>query len=191
MPKHLLWSAGALAVVLAFTGHSADAGPAGKVLVLESTPAAVAPGSTWAWAPTTSSADPRVTNDIMQGRMHAAVETALAGKGLRRTGPAQARYFVSYHVAVNDKVEAKVDSHSYPVSACGIRGCVRGYAAYGPATVSMKEYQEGTLVLSVFDGRSGQLVWRAASRKRVSSKDVTQAKLNAVVADMTKTLPTA
>jgi hypothetical protein len=191
MPKILIYSAAVLAVCLALPVADAQAGPAGRVAVLESAGAPIAPGATWAWAPmTTSSPDPRVANDILQERLHVAVETNLAAKGLSRAAHSDARYLVTYHVAIDDKVEAKVDSHDYPVSACGIRGCIRGWASYGPATVRMSDYQEGTLVLSVIDRQSGQLVWRAASKKRVSKKDASQANLNAVVADMTRSLPT-
>ncbi len=191
MPKFLINTAAALGVVLAFTGVAAEAGPAGKVVVMESA-WSVAPGSTWAWAPfTTSSADPRVANDIMQERMQVAVEAAMADHGLRRAPRTDARYLVSYHIAVANKVDAKVYNNGYQTGvACGFRGCVRGYA-YSAPTVDIKQYAEGTLIIDITERDSGKLVWRAASKKKVTEKDATQAKLNAVVADMTKTLPKA
>lgn len=191
MPKFLINTAAALGVVLALGGVAAEAGPAGKVVVMESA-SAITPGASWAWAPfTTTSPDPRVANDIMQERMHVAVEAAMANHGLRRASRADARYLVSYHIAVANKVDAKVRNNGYQTGvACGFRGCVRGYA-YAAPTVDIKPYAEGTLVIDIVERDTGRLVWRAASKKKVTEKDATQANLNAVVADMTKTLPRA
>lgn len=191
MPKHLISAAAVLGVTLAFTGVTAEARPAGKVVVLESNAWAVAPGSTWAWAPVTMSNDPRLNNDILRERMQAAVELSLANHGMRRVGaPAAARFVVSYHLAVDRKLEVRSSPniHSGGV-VCGFRGCVRGYAAY--PTVDVSQYAEGTLVLDIVDRETGKLVWRAASKKKVTEKDASQSKLNAVIADMTRSLPSA
>ncbi|HEY0649579.1 DUF4136 domain-containing protein [Phenylobacterium sp.] len=186
MPKYLINSAAALGLAVAFAGAAAEAGPAGKVVVMESAAATIAPGSTWAWAPfTTSSPDPRVANDIVQERTTRAVEASMASHGLRRSSRADARYLVTYHVAVANKV--KVDSTPNSGSVCGFRGCVRGYGS----AIDIKQYAEGTLVIDIIERDTGRLVWRAASKKKVTEKDITQAKINAVVADMTKTLPKA
>jgi hypothetical protein len=185
MKKVLINTAAALGVVLALAGVTADARPAGKVVVMEST-APVAPGSTWAWAPfTTSSPDPRVANDIVQERVMVAVEASMAGHGLRRASRLDARYLVTYHVAVANKL--KVDSTPNMGRVCGIRGCITASGS----SVEVQQYAEGTLIIDIVDQRTGRLVWRAASKKQVTEKDVTQAKINAVVADMTKSLPKA
>jgi hypothetical protein len=185
MPKFLINTAAALGVILAFAGAAAEAGPAGKVVVMESA-AAIPAGSTWAWAPyTTTSADPRVANDIMQERMMLAVEGSMASHGLRRSSRADARYLVTYHVAVANKM--KVSSTPNMGRACGIRGCIN----VSGSSLDVKQYAEGTLIIDIVERNTGRLVWRAASKKKVTEKDATQAKINAVVADMTKTLPKA
>ena len=185
MPKYLINTAAALSVVLAIAAPAAEAGPAGKVVVMESA-APIAPGSTWAWAPyTTASPDPRVANDIVQERVMTAVEGSMAAHGLRRAPRADARYLVTYHVAVANKV--KVDSTPTVGRACGVRGCISASAS----TIDVRQFAEGTLIIDIVDKHTGRLVWRAASKKKVTEKDVTQAKINAVVADMTKTLPKA
>lgn len=185
MPKYLINTAAAVGLLLACAGAAAEAGPAGKVVVMESA-ATIAPGSTWAWAPfTTTSPDPRVANDIMQERVTRAVESSMASHGLRRSSRADARYLVTYHVAVANKV--KVSSTPNMGRACGFRGCI---SASG-SSIDVQPYAEGTLVIDIIERDTGRLVWRAASKKKVSEKDATQAKINAVVADMTKTLPRA
>jgi hypothetical protein len=185
MPNYLINTAAALSVILAIAAPAAQAGPAGKVVVMESV-APVVPGSTWAWAPfTTSSPDPRVANDIVQERVMTAVETSMAGHGLRRASRLDARYLVTYHVAVANKL--KVDGSPNMGRACGIRGCINASGS----SLDVQQYAEGTLIIDIVDRQTGRLVWRAASKKKVTEKDVTQAKINAVVADMTKTLPKA
>jgi len=191
MNTHLISAAAVLGVTLALTGVAANAGPAGKVVVLESSAWAVAPGSTWTWAPTTTAGDPRLDNDILQDRLRLAVEAALAAKGLRRVDAgAPARYVVSYHVDVDRRVDVRTvpNVHAGP-TVCGWRGCVRG-VVYGGSSVDVRQYAEGTLVLDVVDRATGKLVWQAASKKKVTPKDAEQGKLNAVVADMTRGLPT-
>jgi hypothetical protein len=78
--------------------------------------------------------------------------------------------------------------------ACGVRGCIGGYGwgMYGaPMDVDVRaiNYTEGALMLDLIDASSGKLAWRATSQKRVDNKDAGQDAMNAVVADMTKTLP--
>lgn len=185
MPKFLINTAAALSVIVAIVAPAAQAGPAGKVVVMASV-APVVPGSTWAWAPfTTSSPDPRVANEIVQERVMVAVEAAMGGHGLRRASRTDARYLVTYHVAVANKL--KVDSTPSMGRACGIRGCI----AVGGSSIDVQQYAEGTLIIDITERDTGRLVWRAASKKKVTEKDVTQAKINAVVADMTKSLPKA
>lgn len=179
-----------LGATLAVSGQGAQARPAGKVVVLESSAWAVAPGSTWAWAPVATTNDPRLNNDILQDRMQTAVELSLGRHGLIQIARrADARYVVSYRVAVEKKVDVRTSPNVTGGTVCGWRGCIRGYNAY--PTVDVQQFNEGTLVIDIVDTRTGKLVWRAASKKKVSGKDASQDKLNAVVADMMKSLPTA
>jgi len=179
------------AFAIAFAGAAAEARPAGKVAVLTSESAVLAPGSTYAWGPSATDADPRVANDIVQARMRAAVDSALAAKGLIRVdNPAAATLMVSYRVGVEDKVETHMESFGRPATVCGFRGCfvARGY---GATMVDVDRFVEGTLVLDLTHRESGRLVWRAASKKHVTQRDAGQARLNAVLADMTRSLPGA
>lgn len=185
MRKHIVPAAICMALALGAGASPAEAG--GKVAVMASNAWAVAPGAAWAWAPTTTSADPRVANNIMDERLRAAVEASLAAKGMRQvSSPAAAEVLVSYHVRLENRAEPRV-SQAYG-TVCGFRGCVHGW---GPASVDIQRYTEGVLVIDIVDARDGRLLWRAASEKRVTQKDATQARLDKVVADMTKSLPAA
>lgn len=174
--------------------------PGGDVSVLKSSTVAVAPGSTWAWAPGAQpgSGDKRIDNDIIQGRVKAAVEGALAGRGYRQVSdPSSANLLVQYHIGLQDRTETRVDTFGGPSGgpvACGIRGCIGGFGwgMYGPpmdVDVRNINYVEGTVMLDLIDRASGKLAWRATSRKRLDQSDADQAGVNAIFADMVKSLP--
>jgi hypothetical protein len=189
------------ALLLAFTAGvalSACETAGGNVTVLQSSSVGVSPGSTWAWAPISeqarAAADPRVSNDIIQERLRTAVDTALAGRGFRRVDdPAQAQILVAFHVGLQNRTETRVNTWGGSSGACGFRGCVGGWGFYGPPQVDVRNinYTQGTLILDLMDRASGKLAWRATSDKRVDSSDATQEGLNAILLDMTKTLPGA
>ena len=193
--KHQALLAAAAAACLAMAGCES---PGGKVSVLSGqTPIA---GSTYAWAPDAQpgAGDPRVDNDIIRERIKAAVDTNLAAKGYRQVSTGQAKVLVAYHIGLQNKTDYSATSMGGPPMgggvACGRRGCVGGYGwgMYGaPMDVDVRSinYVEGALMLDLIDTASGKLAWRATSQRRVGAKDVTQDGLNAVVADMIKSLP--
>lgn len=189
----------ALSAIVAALMLSACGTPAGKVDILQSSSARVVPGSTYAWAPVSSASqqasDPRVANDIIQQRIMTAVDTALSAKGFRRvSNPDQAALLVSYHVGLEPRSEVRAQSFGGPSAvACGFRGCMTGWGLYGPPVldVSTINYTEGTMILDLVDRSTGQLAWRATSQRRVDSSDADQVRLNAVAADMVKSLPGA
>lgn len=185
--------ASAIALSLTLAGCES---PGGKVSVLSGQ--APLAGSTYAWAPDAQpgSGDPRVDNDIVRERIKTAVDTNLAAKGYRQVDSGQAKLLVAYHIGLQNKTDYSATSMGAPGGgvACGRRGCVGGYGwgMYGaPMDVDVRSinYVEGALMLDLIDTASGKLAWRATSQKRVDEKDATQDGLNAVVADMIKTLP--
>jgi len=182
------------AAVAACLPLAACESPGGKVSVLTGT--TPLSGSTYAWAPAqTESGDPRVDNDIMRERIRTAIDTNLAAKGYRQVDAAQAKLLVSYHVGLKSGTDYSATSMGGgPGMACGVRGCIGGYGwgMYGaPMDVDVRaiNYTEGAVMLDLVDTASGKLAWRAISQKRVDEKDATQDGLNAIVADMVKTLP--
>jgi hypothetical protein len=194
MPRQALY---ALAAVAALTLAACES-PGGNVSVLSGDSAAVQPGATYAWAPMAQpgTGDPRVDNDIIRQRIQTAIDTNLAAKGFRQADPATAQLLVSYHLGLQNKTDTRVSSFGPPMGGgvCGIRGCVGGYGwgAYGaPSDIDVRhiDYTEGTLMLDLVDRGSGKLAWRATSQKRVDKDDADQAGVNAIIADMVKSLP--
>ncbi|WP_165187112.1 DUF4136 domain-containing protein [Caulobacter soli] len=191
MPQALM--AAAIAACLPLVGCES---PGGKVSVLSGQ--APLAGSTYAWAPDgqPGSGDPRVDNDIIRERIKTAIDTNLAAKGYSQVAPGQAKLLVAYHIGLQNKTDYSATSMGAPGGgvACGRRGCIGGYGwgMYGaPMDVDVRSinYTEGAVMLDLVDAASGKLAWRATSQKRVDEKDATQDGLNAIVADMVKTLP--
>jgi hypothetical protein len=181
------------ALGLALAPLAACQSPGGNVTVLQSGTVAVPAGATYAWKPKPAGAttDPRVANDIIQERLTTAIDTALAAKGFRRVAdPAAAQLLVSYYVGLENRQETQVSSFGGGPTWCGFRGCAWGF--YGPPTVDVDNvhYTEGTLMVDLTDRASGKLAWRSTSQRRVDKSDAAQSELNAIVADMTKSLPT-
>jgi hypothetical protein len=181
------------ALGLALAPLAACQSPGGNVTVLQSGTVAVPAGATYAWKPMPAGAttDPRVANDIIQERLTTAIDTALAAKGFRRVAdPAAAQLLVSYYVGLENRQETQVSSFGGGPTWCGFRGCAWGF--YGPPTVDVDNvhYTEGTLMVDLTDRASGKLAWRSTSQRRVDKSDAAQSELNAIVADMTKSLPT-
>jgi len=186
---------GALTLTLA-----ACESPGGRVSVLQGDTVSVRPGSTFAWAPgaTPGQGDPRIDNDIIRGRIQNAVNSALTAKGYRQADAATADLLVSYHIGLQNRTDTQVSSFGGGMGpgpvACGIRGCVGGFGwgMYGaPMDVDVRNinYVEGTMMLDLTDRATGKLAWRATSQRRLDHADAEQATVNAIVADMVKSLP--
>ncbi|QTC92253.1 DUF4136 domain-containing protein [Brevundimonas goettingensis] len=171
------------------------ASTAGKITVLTSDPAGLAPGSTYVWAspPADARPDPRVARVIVEQRLHTAVDQALAARGYRRvTAPEDAALQVAYHAVLQDLQDTSITGFSLAGgTTCGVRGCRDGWGLYGPPRggMNLAAYAKGTLILDVTDARTGRLAWRATSDKRVDHADATQAGLNSIAAELTRALP--
>jgi hypothetical protein len=171
--------------------------PGGEVNVTQSSATAVAPGSTYAWAPidsdTQRGSDPRVSNEEIQRHIVAAVDNALAAKGFRRVAdPAQATLLVSYYLGLSSRSQVQ-SSYLGPVgpNACGFSGCVDGWGVYGYPTrdVTTMHYNEGTMILDLVDRASGELAWRATTQRPVHSATPDQQRLNIVASELVQSLP--
>jgi hypothetical protein len=157
-----------------------------KVAVTQSPSAALVRGSSFAWAPIAGQAygyaDPAIANEITGQRLRSAIETNLAKHGYRQTGLARADFLVSYRVVLQPRREAKLSGSS---GFCGPRYC----SMPGNYRLDTQNYTQGTLVLDLSEARSGRLVYRATSDKKLSAKDSTQQALDKLLASMTKALP--
>ena len=180
MKKPIILAAAAALVCL--TG----AAPASAKVDISSTPsAALAKGSTFAWAPVPAVGiglpDPALANEITAHRLQAITESTLAAKGYRQVvDPAQADFLVSYTVGMLPMSDADIST-----SGCNSPIC----NAPSNASLDTSIHTEGMLVLDLTERQTGRLIWRATSKKRVTGKDVSDKRLSALLHEMTKPLP--
>lgn len=135
-----------------------------KVNVIQSPSAALARGSSFAWAPVPARGfgipDPRLANEVTADRLRALTEITLTNKGYHLVADAsQADFLIGYTVVIVPDIDTQL------------------------ATT------QGTLVLDLIERETGRLVWRATSEKQVTGQDVSQEKLAALLKQMTKSLP--
>jgi len=173
----------AAAAALAFLSI---AGPANaKVEIIKTASATLVKGSTFAWAPVPAVGvglpDPAIANEITANRLQAITESTLNAKGYRQVGsPDQADFLVSYTIGMLPMSDADISA-----SGCNSPVC----AVPSNASLDTSIHTEGMLVLDLTERKTGRLVWRATSKKRLTGKDVTDKSLTGLLREMTKSLP--
>jgi len=178
-PNYYLAGLAAIALVAPATPVQA------KVDISQTASAALAKGSTFAWAPVPAVGiglpDPAIANEITANRLQAITETTLTGKGYRQVAnPDEADFLVSYTVGMLPMSDADIAT-----SGCDAPNCTVPAGAIVNTTI----HTQGMLVLDLTEHRTGRLVWRATSKKRLTAKDVSDKRLSALLAEMTKALP--
>lgn len=177
-----------LAIAIAFAGAAVTVQASAKVDVIQSSSPALTHGATFAWAPMrafgTGVPDPAIANEIAVERLRTTTESVLEARGYRLTdNPAEADLLVAYTVVMQPETDTKLKADGV---GCGRPFCPTG----GDYRLDASQHTQGTLVLDLVERATGRLVWRATSKKRVTGKDVSEAKLTALLRDMTKALPT-
>jgi hypothetical protein len=111
---------------------------------------------------------PNVGDPLLKQRIMDDISAQLQAKGLQ---PAQggADLAVAAHMAT--KTEKTLNTF-YD----GFGGGWRWGGGFGSATTTVNTYQEGTLVVDLFDAKTKQAVWRGTATQGVSSNPQTQAK---------------
>jgi hypothetical protein len=134
---------------------------------------------TFQWNPQAASQLEK-SNPFMHSRVVAAIEYELTGTGLTEV-QSNPDVFVTYHTATENKVRLESDSYGYGFAGYGGPGWGRYGYGYGvgiggpiSTTTRVVEYEEGTLVVDIWDARSKQLVWRGTA-SRVFSEDMSKA----------------
>jgi hypothetical protein len=116
----------------------------------------------YAWLDTErkKTGDPRLDNDLLDGRVRRAVDDALASKGYEKKAAGGADFEITYHVALEKQIDVQTYVDSYPHG-------YRWHAGPSHAYTSVREYDVGSLVLDVIDPNRKQLIWRGATQARI------------------------
>lgn len=83
-------------------------------------------------------------------RVTTATDQALAGKGFKKTSPAQADFFVALQTG-------KQEEHDYTTYGTG------GWRFGGMTTTTEQTYDAGTVILDILDAGKKQLIWRGSA----------------------------
>ena len=107
--------------------------------------------------------DPMVDNDLVESRIHRAVDDQLAAKGFSLAAPqAQANLLVTYHIGEEEKLDINSFHSHYGYYPCW--GC------WGPgfdSDIWVSQYTQGKLVIDIVDAQTQKLVWRGVASRRV------------------------
>ena len=141
---------------------------------------------TYSWMPPPRGADTRVYNPITEARVVRAVEVTLRGRGYQQaTGAPDFR--IGWHAALEGRADVRSMNTYYGY----------GWGRWGGGGVVMTDgyvdnYDQGTLVLDIVDGRSNELVWRGTAQARIepsNSPEERQRRINEAVRKMLERFP--
>jgi len=96
-------------------------------------------------------------NPLNEKRIESAVERQLIAKGYQKQTAGAPDFLVAYHTNVKDKID--VDTYGYRYGRYGRR--------VGTYT-TVREYQQGTLVVDFVDANSKELFWRGWAKGEVN-----------------------
>lgn len=134
---------------------------------------------TFAWLPLAkATGDPRADSPILAGRVRRAVVAELTAKGFREVLPDQSPdFYVTYQAAVDQKVSVR-SSPTYMgggYAGYGYRGWRgRGWGGpvgYAGTETTVKQYDQGTLILDIVDRERDDLIWRGSAQAKLKKSD--------------------
>lgn len=109
--------------------------------------------------------DIRVDNPFNDERIRAAMDKTLSGKGFTRSGD-HPDVHVSYSFSIRSRISSSPEG---PVIGFGFgtgtRNSSVGFVSGVGSDIS--QYDEGLLVIDLYDGKTGDLLWRGSSASRI------------------------
>jgi hypothetical protein len=125
--------------------------------------------ATFAWLPQPQgmSGDARVDNPLIAERVRNAIDRTLTSKGYRPASETPPDFLVGYFLSLEQKIDIRTIDRYYGA------GRYRGWGTVGYET-HVTQYEEGTLVIDVVDGKAERLVWRGSGSRRISRSPTPQ-----------------
>ena len=115
--------------------------------------------TTFDWGPADAlpAGDPRLdANGFFQDHMQGAVERQMLLKGYQRAGERQAADLrIHFHAVIKERLNVDTLDAS------------RGYCLGSDCSGTVNEFEEGTLIVDVMDGRTNRLVWRGWAQQGI------------------------
>lgn len=134
-------------------------------------------------ARTDSDADgPFERNSLLDKRIRSAVNAYLTGRGFRYLESGEADFRMNYYVRFKDKLYATGTDFGY------WGRYYRGGFGSG-FDYSVRQYQEGTIILDIIDRKQDQLVWRGWAVTRSSDGNFDESEISRAVERILERFP--
>lgn len=156
----LLFSAVALSGCLAMQIRS-DYDPAAKLDGLQS--------YDWIEIEKKPSADPRLSDPMLDKRIRQLVEKQLATQGYVRSTVGAPDFIVGYHVALEKKLAVSTMNDYYGYRAGWGWSYGAGTGRVVPESY-VYQYEQGSLIIDIVNPQTRELMWRGAAQAEVSQK---------------------
>ena len=127
---------------------------------------------------------PFARNSLLDKRIRAAVNSNLRSRGFRSVEDDESDFRLNYHVMFKDKLAGSGSNFGYT-------GRYHRGAFSSGFNWSVRQYQQGTIIIDIVDRAKDQLVWRGwvVSRNRDGNYD--DAEINRTVNQILKRFPPA
>jgi hypothetical protein len=117
----------------------------------------------WVSAEQPRTGDIRVDNPLLDARIRSAVEQTLLSKGYVKKSDGRPDMLVAYHLTIRSRIEGDRFRSGF------------GYGRYpywGGAgfETTIRQYDEGMLVIDIGDAAGNRLIWRGTGTRRVTEK---------------------
>jgi hypothetical protein len=139
---------------------------------------------TYDWGPADAlpPGDPRLDkNPFFKDHVEGAVEKQLAARGLEMSTSGTPDLLIHYHASINQRIDVNRVDRRY------------GYCYGVDCPSDVIEYEAGTLVLDIVDGRTNRVIWRGWAQNTVEgvldNEDEMARQINEAVTRMLARLP--
>lgn len=133
--------------------------------------------------------DPRLDSSLMDKRILAAINAGLKAKAFtRQDGNADIQ--VKYRIDVKQEIES--DSSGVSIGFGTFSRNVGVGVGYKIPTADVQSYDRGVLTIDMISGKTGQLIWRGSSGRRLydgSTPEASDKLINSIVDEILKEFP--
>jgi len=130
---------------------------------------------------------PALDTPMVQSRIKSGVDLSLTGKGFAEVAE-NPDLWVNYQLTAEQKLDVHRDDNAFLYSPSGTE------IEMSPPDESIRQYEEGTLVINVFDAREKKLVWRGIGQGQLrgevaSDPEKSEQRIHAAVAEVLASFP--
>ncbi|HEY9051627.1 MAG TPA: DUF4136 domain-containing protein [Gammaproteobacteria bacterium] len=133
--------------------------------------------------------DPRLDSSLMDKRIVAAIHAGLKAKAFTRQD-SNVDIQVKYRIDVKQEIES--DRSGISIGFGSFSRNVGVGVGYNIPTSDVQSYDRGVLTIDMISGKTGQLIWRGSSGRRLydgSTPDASDKLINSIVEEILKEFP--